>query len=348
VLIVRLSAIGDVINTLPAFFALRRAWPDAFLGWAVDDRAAGILEDLPGLDRLHRFPRTGWSRRWRAELLTVAGEALTYAEEIRAQRYDTVVDFQGNAKSALHVVLSRAPVRWGFVPGHSREWSHLATNRRVRPGQEVLNRVVKNFALVAALGVSIPERPDPLAISETVRAAADGLLRGAGVAGDFAVLHPGTSRFGAFKRWPLPRYAEAGRSFHRRTGLPLLITWGPGERWMARAIVAGIGIGAIECPPLPGLKHLAGVLARARVVVGSDSAALHLAARVGVPTVGLFGPKDPRVYGPYGNRLEILRGEVPCSPCPLRTCAYPECMGRIDAESVAAKMSALTGFLENV
>lgn len=334
-LIVRLSAIGDVINTLPAFAALRAGLPHAVIGWAVEDRAAGILEGLPGLDRLHRFPRQAWSAR--RGIASIAA-MLAHARAIRAERYDTVLDFQGNAKSALHVLLSGAKVRWGFTAEHCREWSHVTTNRRVRPGSATLNRVEKNIALAAALGVPIPERPAPFEVPLEVKEDVDRRLREVGLPMEYAVLHPGTSRFGAFKRWPLHRYAEAGRGFLRRTGLPLLVTWGPGERWMARAIAAGIGSGASETPRLPGLLHLAALLARARVVVGSDSAALHLAARLQVPTVGLYGPKDPRIYAPFGNPGEVLRGDVPCSPCTLRTCGYPECMHRIAVETVVESM----------
>lgn len=331
-LIVRLSAIGDVINTLPAFAALRAGLPHAVIGWAVEDRAAGILDGLPGLDRIHRFPRHAWAQgRGLAAMLA-------HARAIRAERYDTVLDFQGNAKSALHVLLSGARVRWGFAAEHCREGSHVTTNRRVRPASATLNRVEKNLALAAALGVPIPGRLARFEVPAEACEDVDRRLREDGFPSAYTVLHPGTSRFGAFKRWPLQRYAEAGREFHRRTGIPVMVTWGPGERWMARAIVVGIGAGAREAPRLPGLLHLAALLARARVVVGSDSAALHLAARLGVPTVGLYGPKDPRIYAPFGNPGEVLRGEVPCSPCTLRTCGFPECMHRIDASAVVASM----------
>ncbi len=340
ILIVRLSAIGDVINTLPAFAALRAGFPEARIGWAVEDRAAGLLETVPGLDRLHRFPRGEWSRRWkdRRALGALPGDFLAYARELRRERYDTVVDFQGNAKSALHVLLSGAPARWGFGPGHSREGSWLLLNHRLSPDGEAVNRVDKNLALAAALGAPPPPGGGRYAPPEEARREVDARLAAAGIAPPFAVLHPGTSRFGSFKRWPLMHWAAAAERFHHRTGLRLLVTWGPGERWMARSIVRGAGPAALEAPPLPGLPHLAALLQRARVVVGCDSAALHLAARLGVPTVGLYGPKDPRLYAPWGNRGEILRVGVPCSPCTRRTCEYPECMQRIEPAAVAEAM----------
>lgn len=338
ILIVRLSAIGDVINTLPAFAALRAAWPQAEFGWAVEDRAASLLEGMPGLDRVHRFPRAAMAQSpwYRRPTLLYA-----YVRELRAARYDAVIDFQGNAKSALQVIWSRARQRWGFVAEHCREHSELTTNRRVRPEPTARNRVEKNLALAVGFGAKPSTEPAQYPVAEGVRREVDALLPAMGMRGVFAVAHPGTSGFGAFKRWPLQHWAEGIRRFHARTGLPTLITWGPGERWMASAIVAGAGAAAIECPRLPGLQHLAAVLRRAVLVVGCDSAALHLAARVGTPTVGLFGPKDPAVYGPWGNRAEILVGDVPCRPCTLRTCGYPECMRRIDAERVAEAMERM-------
>src|SRR4051794_36870517 len=135
VLMVRLSAIGDVVNTLPALTLLRGALPDAFLGFAVEDRARDVIVGHPMLDRVHVFPR----RRWRALLrsgdprswIALGREVRAYAAELRSQRYEVVLDEQSNLKGAAHALASGAPRRVGFARGHDYELNHLLSTEQV-------------------------------------------------------------------------------------------------------------------------------------------------------------------------------------------------------------------------
>lgn len=317
ILLVRLSAVGDVVNTLPALEAIRSALPEAFLGFVVEDRAHDLIARHPSVDRVHLYRRKRWARmalqptRWGV----LYEEFGRFVRELRQERYEAALNFQSNLKGALHALLSGAPRRIGFARGHCREWSHLLANERVVPPEGGrINRVEKFLSLAAALG--IPIRGAAYRLPETRESA----LRVAGWRareglGEYVAIHPGTSDFGRIKRWPPERFAELAARIRAELGLPAVITWGPGERPLAERIVAAAGGGAILAPETSSILDLAEILRQARIFVGCDSGPLHLASAVGAPSVALFGPKDPRIYGPYNPfRRVVLKGEPGRAP----------------------------------
>ncbi len=305
ILLVRLSALGDVVNTLPSLSALREAYPSVHLGFAVEDRCAGVVEGHPAVDSVHVYPRRRWDRMRRRPWLwlDLLAEAWTYLRGIRGQDYDVVLDFQGNLKGALHSRFSGAGVRVGYARGYCKEGNWLFSNRRAEPATPRQNRVEKFLGLLAPLGV-FPrairyQLPEPASSRDRVAA----WLRGEGLApGAYAVLHPGTSEAGRLKRWPAERFAEVARGLPG----PSVVTWGPSERALAGEVVAASGGAARLGPETSSLTDLSELLRAARLFVGADSGPLHLASAAGTPSVALFGPKDPAVYAPWNPRSRVL------------------------------------------
>lgn len=299
ILLIRLSALGDVVNTLPAVSAVREAFPGARLGFIVEDRCRDVVAGLSAVDRVYVFPRKRWQsdffRFWRWGRL--AREVAAFFREIRAEHYDVALDFQGNLKGALHAWFSGSPERIGFARGHCNELNWLFSTVRVRPATEY--RVEKFLSLLGPLGIA-PARPRYVfPRSEESRARARRFLAEAGWSeGDYIVLHPGTSEFGKIKRWPVDRFHALARRLSSE-GHRVLVVWGPGERGMADAIAAEGGPGVRIAMETRSILDLAELIAGARVFVGADSGPLHIASAVGVRSVALFGPKDPAVYGPY-------------------------------------------------
>jgi lipopolysaccharide heptosyltransferase I len=349
VLIVRLSAVGDVLHALPAAAALRRALPEATIDWVVEDRAAALLEGHPLLDRVLVFPR----RRWRAALARpwrwpgLLADVVAFVARLLARRYDAALDLQGNLKSGVVALLSGAPRRVGFASDGAREGNGLFVNQRVAP-RGARHRVERNLAAASALvGVPLAHAPFPIVVPAAEAARADAALRGRGLErGRYAVLHPGTSGFGAFKRWPAERFARLADRLGEDAGLAVALTFGPGEEPLAEAVRAAAR-GDVVPVPTESLLALAHVIRGARVFVSADTGPLHVAAAVGTPVLGLFGPKDAAVYGPYGvppsggpaGPLPVLvRDDVPCRPCPLRWCPDPVCMTGIGADAAYAAL----------
>lgn len=313
---VRLSALGDVVAALHVLSTIRARIGSAFVGWLVEDRFAPLLRGHPQLDALHVYERRGF--RW----LRLPALALA----LRRARYDLALDLQGNLKSGLLTRLSGAARRMGLAPPLSREGNRLLVRDLV--AAPAGHRLDAYLALLdAALG------PGP---------AAPALLPARPGDHGAVVLHAGTSRFGAFKRWPPERFAELGDLLAERLGAPVVLTAGPGERADADAVRGRMRREAAVAEP-PGLGALVDLLAGARLVVAGDTGPAHLAAAAGVPTVVLFGPKDPAVMAPRGPRVRALRAGVRCSPCALRFCPDPVCMTRLEVGDVARAALDLLG-----
>lgn len=303
-LLMRLSAIGDVVNTLPAVSAVREAFPRARIGFLVEDKARDVVLGHPDLDETLVFPK----RRWKGRTLRPGtwAEVRAYLRSLRAGRFQVLLDFQGNLKGGLHAALSGIPIRIGFARGHEREGSHLFTNVHVTPPSARMLRARKFLSLLGPLGIANPKLVWKLPDRARSRREIERFLRGAGLPErGYAVLHPGTSERGAEKRWPAERFTELARRIQRELGLRVVVAWGPGERATAQGIAQGSGATlALETSSLLDLAELVG---RAAVYVGADSGPLHLASAVACPSVALFGPKDPGVYAPANDRARVVR-----------------------------------------
>lgn len=354
ILVVRLSAVGDVLHALPAVRALKTARPDLEIDWIVEDRAAALLEGHPDLAQLHVVPRA-WLRRTTRRAVgwpAAAGFALRFVGRLLRRRYDATVDLQGNVKSGLFALLSGAPVRVGLPSSEGREGNGFFLNRRIAVPRRVRHRVERAVRLLAAVAsrplVWVDGGVTPAAAGEAGQGAAARALRDLGLADvPFVVLHPGTSRFGAFKRWPAERFAALADLLHD-DGRRVLLTGAPGEEALLEAVRRHA---RHPCPALttPDLATLVGVLSRARALVAADTGPLHLAAALDLPVVGLFGPKDASVYGPFGRRADgtpgplpvVVRDDVGCRPCAARWCPEPVCMSAIEPADVADALRPL-------
>ncbi len=309
-LIVRMSSIGDVVHTLPALAALRRHGWDA--GWLVESLSAPILAKNPMVARLHVVPR--------ARALTVASLRTT-VRELRAERYDVALDFQGLWKSAIWARLSGAPRSIGFASAWRREpLSAMLASEGASPTSEAVHVIDKNLALLRGLGIDdmgmrefpLPRTP---AEAETVRKGLAGLR-----VGGFVILNPGGGW--QSKLWPPERYGAVARALRDR-GLDALVTFGPGEEALADRVVRASDGAAVRCFPTTLLEYLE-LCRDARLVVAADTGPLHLACGVGAPVLGLYGPTDPERNGPFSSDDKVVRRVPLCTPCHRRHCPSHE------------------------
>ena len=344
ILIVRLSALGDVVHMLPLLDALRCAWPDAHIGWLVEESAASLLEGHPQIDRLWVARRREAEALLRRGRLTAAsGHLVRLVRDLRRARYDLTIDAQCNLRSALLARASGAPRRVGFAPPFAKEKAHwLATDLVVAPPDKQL-KVVRNLELLRPLGVGARGARGVLPIPAPARVAAAALFEGFGQR-PVVALHPGVSGFGAFKGWAPERFAELATRLHAEHGALCLVTWGPGERALAERVVRDAKEAARLAPATPSLLELAALYDRCVAVVGGDTGPVHMAAALGVSVVGLYGPKDPAIYAPWdartGSAGRTIWKNVHCSPCGLRRCDDVICMPAIAVDEVEAAVRA--------
>ncbi len=368
----RLSALGDVVNTLPALTVLRRALPEAHIAWVVEAASAGVLEGHPMLDEVLVSGRKAWEGAlkrlrgtWRA-----AGEFARFCALLRKKQFDAVIDLQGNLRSAVGTWLTRAPLRIGPARGSGKELSHLFYTRGVELPKGPLHRVERALRILEAAGVGAAgepgieriegqQRPDSrdsgdsrferavpppvVPVTAADKATVGAFLGANGLsAGAFAVVHAGTSPFGRYKQWPAERWAEVARRLGSELGLRVVFSRGPSraEAEGAEAMARAAGSCALVAPPL-SLRELGELCRRCRVFLSVDTGPMHLASAVGAPVVALFGPKDPRVYGPYFGRREIVEKPLHCRPCRKRSCSDPRCMLAITPADVVSAARAL-------
>lgn len=349
ILVVGLTAAGDVLHFLPVATVLRRAFPRAKIGWVVQDKARAIVQGRPDLDRVHVFER----HRWQSGLLNplrlpgTLSDIRSVIREIRSEGYELLVDPQGTVKSAMVNLASGAECRVGFAAGFCRELNHLTTNLRVVLPTRRMHRVKKSVALLQALGLDIAGHEAEFLVPAEAAAQASASLEGAGLAeGKFAVIHPGTSEFGARKRWPLERFGQAADRLHADFGLVPVFVLGPVEKAWKAELLGGVTSApriAIE----PGsLAHLGGIIARAGLFLGCDSAPLHLASNLRIRAVGLFGPTDPVLFAPYYHPAVVVVKGLPCPHCGAPHCNHQvprmEALSVDDAMAGVAKVMSLT------
>jgi heptosyltransferase I len=313
-LIVRLSAMGDVIHTLPAAQALREAFPAAMIGWVIEERWAELLcapgtplrgprsAQRPLADWVHPVNLTGW----RKSLLTIstAQQIAKAWNDVRSVRYDIAVDLQGAIRSAVLARWSGARVVYGAAEPRESPASLWYTRQAITRGVHVVEQNLSVAEAVAQRKLSVPrvELPvDPVMEESTSQGLAQ---RGVG---EYAILNPGAG-WGA-KRWPAQRYGEVARQL-AKDGLRCLVNFGPGEEDLFQEVNAASG--GLVRPTKASITGLIARTRRARLFIGGDTGPMHLAAALQVPVVAIFGPTDPARNGPYGTRSIVLRN--PASP----------------------------------
>lgn len=345
-LIIRLSAIGDVVRTMPAVKGLRERYPDAYVAWLVEEKSSDILADCPYLDRVIVFPRrqlvgkTGSP----ASAGTRARSLKEFVRELRRERFDTVLDSHGIFKSGMLALLSGAKERIGFHRNYTKEFNFLFVNRAVVPAGMRINRFERNISLVESLD-SAPSNLDvEIVIPDDVKRKVGKLLEPIDRNKPLVAIHPTTSR--PFKLWDSRNYAKVADKLMTDGGAQVLITCGPGERDAAQQVVARMQSAAPPVIQSGSLREYAWLVKQADLYFGGDTGPMHIASAMGSPIVAMFGPTDPVVNGPYRQPHRVLYKDMPCSPCKERRCSRNlECMTTITVEEA---YDAILDMLERV
>ncbi|MBL8148903.1 MAG: lipopolysaccharide heptosyltransferase I [Blastocatellia bacterium] len=320
-LVVKLSSIGDIVHTLPAVAALRKAYPNSSIDWVVERSASAILDANPTVNEIIKVD----TRKWRKGLLKrkVWQDIVSAVTKLKSKNYDLVFDFQGLLKSGLIVALSGAKKRLGFSNDGLRE----EASRFFLTHQIVIDKkahiIEKNLQLVKALGVVADRYDFPIAVSQADESYIDKQLELYNLQ-HFVIINPGGGW--TTKLWPLARYAELADRIFERFKLRSLVTFGPGEEMMAEKIVAASRSGSVKAI-VTSLKQFVALSRRAALFIGGDTGPLHIAAACRTPIVGIYGPTEPIRNGPF-DPLDISVGlDLECRPnCYRRKCSTIECM----------------------
>ncbi len=330
VLIVKLGALGDIVHAIPVAAAIRRAHPAVRIDWLVSEKHREILDLVPVIDRRLVISDRG-SRR------TENGGAgiLDSIRELRRGQYDVALDLQGLVKSAVFARASGASRVVGFASRYLRERLARPFYTDVHdPGgagmyhPDETHVVWTNLGLLAALGihVGVPEFPIDRVESNVARDVA------ARTDGRYVVLNPGAAW--PTKRWPPSRLGAIASALRDAHGLTSVVLWGPGEESLARDVVASSG-GAAILSPQTSIADLVALSRGAALFVSGDTGPAHIAAAVGTPIVGIYGPTRPSRNGPWSPDDVTVSRDAVCECHHLRRCRRETmCLSDIQVDEV--------------
>lgn len=309
ILVVQLRRLGDVILTTPALSALKKRYPGAKLDFLVEAPGAEAVAGHPAIDEVLVYDATN------------ALDSLSWALKIRARRYDWVIDFLANPRTALLTALSGATVKAG--PAHvRRSWAY---DTKLIQSEKTVYAALEKVRWLAPLGVTPEDAP---ALPQLYIA-----KRPARVENIVGLVPPSRQ---ITRRWPAASYAALGRQLRDKHGCSLKIFWGPGEKELADEVVRGIGAGATAIPETKTIGDLGRELAACRVVVTNCNGPKHVALALGVPTVTIHGSSDPAAWTPvHPDHLAVRLDELSCIGCRSNECRFNlECMKDLPPERV--------------
>lgn len=331
ILVLKPCCLGDVLMATPAIAALRARWPTATLDLAVGGWSRAVVESNPHLDRLVDCGLVGSGP-------SSPGDWLTLIRRIRQGQYDVCIVLDRSPLLSFAAALAGVPHRVGL----NSDWRGFSLTQRV-PVAGIAHEVDLYLACVEALGVPVGERalqffPTPAAaerVSELLGGSRDPI----------AVVHPAGGQNPGMtlsaKRWPAERFALLIRHLVQEKTMRVFLAGGADDRPLAELVRASAAVGesAVNLAGDLNLDELGALLTRSLLFVGNDTGAMHLAVAVGVPTVAIFGPSDPRQYGPYGPAHRAVWNPPACAPCLVRgrwngACADYRCINAIQVEEV--------------
>ncbi|HEX2254261.1 MAG TPA: glycosyltransferase family 9 protein [Thermoanaerobaculia bacterium] len=343
ILLVRTSALGDVVHCLPVLTALARHLPRARIAWVVERGIAPLLAGHPLLERVIPVGLRPWRR---APLAAATRREVAAARrELKAFAADVAIDLMGNHKGALLARLSGAR----RVVGAAREWRREPSSALwigepvpAPPGAAALHAVDRALALATAVGV-----PDGAAAAGAGRPGGPADFGGelllpsarpAAGAEPYLLIHPGAGW--GNKVYPPERWGGVAHRLAGTTGLPVRVPAAPGEEALATAVAAASG-GAARVVPGGDLADLVRELRGARLVLAGDTGPLHLAWALGVPVLAVHGPTDPALHGPHGAPERAVFERLPCSFCYKRFSETKACLLVVTPDRVAERAEAL-------
>jgi heptosyltransferase I len=365
ILLIKLSAVGDVIHTFPVLNRLRRQYPAARIDWVVKPAIAELVRHHPALDNVVLYAHHPPSRPWRSGWAVLAHGKRLIAE-LRSARYELVIDLHGQLRTAILALATGAPVRVGFDRPRAQVWraserkhpslarkhawqgaregSWLAYTHRLSIPTLEMHAVDRYLRFGSMLGLDEDGVDFSFAVPDSSFARAERLLGehfGGIDQSRLAIIAPAT--VWETKHWSSAGFAEVAHHLMRKS-MAVVLVGSKQERAVCQQ-VADLAAGVANLAGLTTLSELAAIVRRAAVCITNDSGPMHLAVALDRPVVSVFGPTDPLWIGPYRRPGAVLSASLACSPCYLRQlsrCPHQHaCMRAISAEAVIDRIETV-------
>lgn len=336
VLIVKISALGDVVHALPVLKYLKRSSPEIEIHWLVEQAFAAVLNGHPDIDQVHALDLKKWRKQG---LSTVLKEGAGALKSLRRQRFDVAIDLQGNCKSGFFTFSCGAPKRYGFAKDQVSEWPNLmATTDRIPSASDSVHISDQLLDIVKAVvpGGDYQPGEQVLFVTDEPMQRLQANLAELDIAPrSYAVLHYGTTWPAKF--WSVDSWKELANRLIDDQHLRCVLTWGNDKERAVAEDIATATSGRAVIWPRQSLEDLAALLSRAAVAIGGDTGPVHIAAALDTPTVSFYRASDGRRSGPRGDKHICLQSTMGCSPCWMKReiCEWDrECMATISVDAV--------------
>lgn len=332
ILIVKLSAIGDVIHALPVAYLLKQQFPNVKITWVVEPPAYELLVSNPCIDKVILFEKKKFK-----SIKGFIREISPFVKNLRGIKYDAVLDLQGLFKSAAIAWISKGNRKIGCCD--MREGSAWVS--KPIKGEHYQGHIVERYLDVAReLGCKGKDIVTPLQITEREAVVAEQILvqAGANIGTPYVIFAVGANW--PNKRWSTTQYAELVNWLYNKKIIPVLSGAGVVDERLAGEIIAKAEIPPVNIVGKTSLKQLAHLIKKAKAMVGGDTGTVHLAAGLKVPTIMLLGPTDINRNGPYGQSDNAIEVEYDCKHCWKRVCQFDrDCISNISVEQVIDKLN---------
>ena len=339
ILLIKPSSLGDVVHALPVLHGLRVRYPQATIDWLIAKPFAPLIEGHDELDSLVLFDRRRFRRLGRS--LRVTGEFAKFVHQLRARRYELVIDLQGLFRTGFLARATGAAVRIGFREAREAAW--VFYTHCLPPDDRDTHAVDRNYRTAGLLGFEAVPMEFNLAVSDSTRKDAIELLHGQGLRSDERLIAVVPGARGETKMWPPDRFAETIDELHGLHDARCALIGGPDEVDLCARIAQACGSQPVNLAGRTTVRQLAAVVGLADVVLCQDSAPMHLAVALERPLVCLTGPTNPRRTGPYGRLDDVIRLDLECSPCYFRRlsqCRHNHrCMRELPVATVVAAIA---------
>jgi lipopolysaccharide heptosyltransferase I len=337
ILILRLSAVGDVLRTLPAVMVLREYFPSSHIAWVVEEPSKTLLESQPEIDQVILLPRKRWTQGMKSigKVWKTFREMGQFVLELRKEKFDFVLDFHGIIKSGMISFLSGSPKRIGYDRKSSKEGNFLLSNIKVKLPKEKVSRYQRNFALLKGLGLQVKDFDARLHIPQRDKEHVESFFIGLNppLRRPSIAIHAGTNPKAVFKRWMPGHYAQLADRLIRELDATVIFTWGPGELESVETIRKEMREQSVLAPETESLTQLGELFKHCDLYLGGDTGPMHIASLMGTPVLVIYGPTDPVFHEPLGRHKKV-RKDVGCNPCRNRSCKDLKCLKLITVDDV--------------
>ena len=345
ILVIKLSAIGDVVHSLPFLEVLKDRFPLSKIDWVVEEDAAHIVEGHSDVDQLIVFPRKSWVKRFirKGEYSNVRREVANFLNKLKRNEYDIIVDLQGLFKSGILAFIARGKRKIALNGG--REASFVFINERVAIPNPNIHALERYLYIAKYLGATDFDWNGHVPVyNANKKYVKNYLLKEIENNKTLVAVNP-MAKWGT-KLWGLDRFACLADRINEELGAVVIFTGSESDTKAIKTILSRMNTKALNLAGKSNLKDLAYLYQKCDVVISTDTGPMHVAVAMSSPVViGLFGPTSPLKTGPYGEKHRVIRADLECSPCFKKKCNDMSCMKKITVDMVFDCVKEVIGVL---